>query len=117
MKDINYLKQNGINVESVMDVLGSMEMYDEILSDFLNGDVLAKLIKYKEAKDMPNYSIVVHNLKGECLYLGMEKLAHIAFEHQIKSEANDINYINNNFEILTTELRRVITVAKTYLAI
>ena len=117
MKDVNYLKQNGFNVDSVMDSLGSMEMYDEILYDFLNGGTIDKLMKYKEEMDMPNYSIIVHNLKGECMYLGIEKLAQIAFEHQIKSETNDINYINTNFEILMAELRRVNTVAKTYLGI
>ena len=117
MKDVNYLKQNGFNVDSVMDSLGSMEMYDEILNDFLNGGTIDKLMKYKEEMDMPNYSIIVHNLKGECMYLGIEKLAQIAFEHQIKSETNDINYINTNFEILRAELRRVNTVAKTYLGI
>ena len=51
------------------------------------------------------------------MYLGIEKLAQIAFEHQIKSETNDVNYINTNFEILMAELRRVNTVAKTYLGI
>lgn len=117
MKDVNYLKQNGFNVDSVMDSLGSMEMYDEILNDFLNGGTIEKLMKYKEEMDMSNYSIIVHNLKGECMYLGIEKLAQIAFEHQIKSETNDINYINTNFEILMAELRRVNTVAKTYLGI
>ena len=117
MKDVNYLKQNGFNVDSVMESLGSMEMYDEILGDFLNAGTIDKLMKFKETMDMPNYSIVVHNLKGECMYLGIEKLAHMAFEHQMKSEANDINYINTNFEILMAELRRVNTVAKAYLGI
>ena len=92
-------------------------MYDEILGDFLNAGTIDKLMKFKETMDMPNYSIVVHNLKGECMYLGIEKLAHMAFEHQMKSEANDINYINTNFEILIAELRRVNTVAKAYLGI
>ena len=117
MKDVNYLKQNGFNVDSVMDSLGTMEMYDEILGDFLNGGTIEKLMKFKEEMDMVNYSIIVHNLKGECMYLGVEKLANLAFEHQIKSEANDVNYINTNFEILMAELRRVNTVAKTYLGI
>jgi hypothetical protein len=117
MKDVNYLKQNGFNVDSVMDSLGTMEMYDEILGDFLNGGTIEKLMKFKEAMDMANYSIIVHNLKGECMYLGIEKLAQMAFEHQIKSETNDVNYINTNFEILMAELRRVNTVAKTYLGI
>ncbi len=117
MKDVNYLKANGFNVDSVMDSLGGMEMYDEILNDFLSEGTVEKLLTYKANMDMANYAIIVHNLKGECMYLGIEKLANMAFEHQVKSEANDQVYINNNFEILMTELRRVNAVAKTYLGI
>lgn len=117
MKDVNYLKANGFNVDSVLDALGDMEMYDEILNDFLSEGTVDKLLMHKQNMDMVNYAIVVHNLKGECMYLGIEKLANMAFEHQLKSEANDLVYINANFEILMAELRRVNTVAKTYLGI
>lgn len=117
MKDVNYLKANGFNVDSVMDSLGGMEMYDEILNDFLSEGTVEKLINFKTNNDMVNYAIVVHNLKGECMYLGIEKLANMAFEHQVKSEANDLAYINTNFEVLMAELRRVNEVAKTYLGV
>lgn len=117
MKDVNYLKVNGFNVDSVLDSLGDMQMYDEILNDFLNEGLLSKLVNYKNINDMENYAIVVHNLKGECLYLGLERLANMAYEHQIKSEANDIGYINENFDSLLVELQRVTDVAKKYLGI
>ncbi|MBQ7790051.1 MAG: hypothetical protein IJ399_02180 [Bacilli bacterium] len=115
MKDVNYLKVNGFNVDSVLDSLGDMEMYDEILGDFVNEGLVNKLVNYKNENDMTNYSIIVHNLKGECLYLGIERLANMAYEHQLKSEANDMVYINTNFNTLLAELQRVLEVAKTYL--
>lgn len=115
MKDVNYLKVNGFNVDSVLDSLGDMEMYDEILGDFVNEGLVNKLVNYKNENDMTNYSIIVHNLKGECLYLGIERLANMAYEHQLKSEANDMVYINTNFNTLLVELQRVLEVAKTYL--
>lgn len=115
MKDVNYLKVNGFNVDSVLDSLGDMEMYDEILGDFVNEGLVNKLVNYKNENDMTNYSIIVHNLKGECLYLGIERLANMAYEHQLKSEANDMVYINANFNTLLAELQRVLEVAKTYL--
>ena len=31
MKDINILKNNGINVDQGLEILGDMEMYDETL--------------------------------------------------------------------------------------
>ena len=115
MKDVSYLKLNGFNVDSVMDSLGSMEMFDEILTDFVSEGLVEKIVEYKNNNDMVNYSIIVHNLKGECLYLGLERLANMAYEHQLKSEANDMVYINSNFDILLTELQRVLGVAKIYL--
>ena len=117
MKDVSYLKLNGFNVDSVMDSLGSMEMFDEILTDFVNEGLVEKIVEYKNNNDMVNYSIIVHNLKGESLYLGLERLANMAYEHQLKSEANDMVYINTNFNVLLAELQRVMEVAKTYLSI
>ena len=63
MKDVNYLKVNGFNVDSVLDSLGDMEMYDEILGDFVNEGLVNNLVNYKNENDMTNYSIIVHNLK------------------------------------------------------
>lgn len=117
MKDVSYLRLNGFNVDSVMDSLGSIEMYNEILEDFVNEGLIEKIVNYKNNNDIVNYSIIVHNLKGECLYLGLERLANMAYEHQLKSEANDMVYINANFNILLAELQRVVEVAKTYLGI
>ena len=33
MKDINILKNNGINVDQGLEILGDTEMYDETLND------------------------------------------------------------------------------------
>jgi HPt (histidine-containing phosphotransfer) domain-containing protein len=117
MKDVNYLKENGFNIDSIIEMLGDIETFDEILNDFISGPTEEKLILYKNNMDMPNYAIIVHNLKGESSYLGMEKLTTMAEEHQIKSESNDVNYINENFDALIVELRRVNEVAKVYLGL
>ena len=36
MKDVNILKNNGVDVEKSLELLGDMEMYDEVMHDFLN---------------------------------------------------------------------------------
>ena len=117
MKDVNYLKVNGFNIDSVINSFIDIEVYNEVLNDFLSEDTIEKLLTFKANRDMTNYAIVVHNLKGECMYLGIERLANIAFEHQLKSEDNDLIYINDNFETLISELRRVNNVIKIYLGI
>ena len=35
MKNIDILKENGIDVDSSLDLLGDIEMYDESVNDFL----------------------------------------------------------------------------------
>ena len=54
MKDINILKDNGVNVEQALEILGDMEMYDETLNDFLEESKtrLPNIEQYKNAGDM-----------------------------------------------------------------
>lgn len=117
MLDINLLKNNGIDVDSGIEILGDLDTYNEILADFLDvseGRML-KLEEYKNTVDMNNYAIEVHALKGDSKYLGFTKLADMALEHQLKSEENDIDYVNNNYNELINEANRIINVVKAYL--
>lgn len=117
MKTIEYLKQNGIDVNHGLELLGDMEMYDETLDDFLNEceTRLLDLEKYKDIADMANYAIQAHSMKSDSKYLGFTKLAEMSLEHEMKSKDNDINYINNNYDSLITEANRIINVVKNYL--
>lgn len=117
MKDINLLKNNGIDVESALELLGDMEMYDETLNDFLEESSMRmpRLESAKNNGDMKNYAIDVHALKSDSKYLGFTKLADMALEHQTKSEENDINFINNNYNALVEEATRIIELVKEYL--
>lgn len=117
MKTIEYLKQNGIDVNHGLELLGDMEMYNETLDDFLNEceTRLPNLEKYKDIADMANYAIQVHSMKSDSKYLGFTKLAEMSLEHEMKSKDNDINYINNNYDSLITEANRIINVVKNYL--
>lgn len=117
MRDVNILKNNGIDVDSALEILGDMEMYDDILNDFLleSESRLPKIEEYKNNSDMENYAILVHAMKGDSNYLGFKKLADMSLEHQLKSQANDIDYVNNNYDDLIIEANRVIDVVKKYL--
>ena len=63
---------------------------------------------------MENYAIEVHSLKSDCKYLGFMTLADIAYEHELKSKANDSQFVVTNFERLETEYKKVLEVARTY---
>lgn len=117
MQDINLLKNNGIDVDSGIDILGDLDTYNEILADFLeaSGERMLKLEEYKNAMDMKNYAIEVHALKGDSKYLGFTKLADISLAHQLKSEENNIDYVNNHYNELVNEANRIINVVNDYL--
>ena len=117
MKNVDYLKQNAIDVETGLELLGDMEMYEETLKDFIEecGSRLPKLVEYKENLDMQNYAILVHSLKSDSKYLGFRMLAEMALEHEMKSKANDVEFVCNNFHILLNETTRILTVIKNYL--
>ena len=117
MKDVSFLVENGIDVKGSLELFGDMDMYNETVSDFLNSvsKKLADIKKYKEASDMPNYAILVHSLKSDSKYLGFTKLAELAYNHEMKSKANDITYVYTNYDELMKEAYRIINVVKEYM--
>ena len=110
MKDRNLLINNGIDLNSSLELFGDMETYDETLNEFLDGvdDKVEELKKYKEASDVHNYAILAHSLKSDARYLGFTRLAELALNHEMAGKNNDVNFIFNNFDILIDEVKRII---------
>ena len=119
MMNINYLKDKGFDIDKSLELLGDIETYNEILTDFYNEleEKLTNLENYKNEVDLENYSILVHALKSECKYLGLNDLADICYTHQIKGEEKDINYINNNFNELVNNIKSIKEIVEKYLEI
>lgn len=117
MKNINFLKEHGIDVDSSIELLGDIDMYNELLNDFLeiSTERMPRLENSKNNNDMKNYAIDVHAIKSDSKYLGFTKLADMALEHQLKSEENDNDYINNHYEELVNEVNDKINLIKEYL--
>lgn len=118
MKDIAILKKNKIDVDSAIELLGDIEMYEETLNDFLevNDERIPFIQKYYQEMDMKNYAIQVHALKSDSKYLGFTQLADMALEHQLKSEEGDIAYIQEHYDELMEEVNRILKVVREYLA-
>ena len=91
MKDVNLLVNNGVNVNKALELFGDMATYDDTLVTFLNDaeNKLKQIDDYKEKADMANYAILVHSLKSDAKYFGFDKLAELAYDHEMKSKAND----------------------------
>ena len=114
--DEDYLKKNGVNLKYALDLLGDMDMYDMTLHDFLVEveEKWDKIIEYKNSSDMKNYATEVHSLKSDSKYLGLMKLADIAYQHELKSKDNDIDYVNKHFSELENEYNKIIEIIKKY---
>ena len=119
MKDVNILKNNGINVDKSLELFGDMATYDETLKDFLTeiDDKLAKIKQYKETGDMANYAILVHSLKSDSKYFGFEKLAELAYNHEMESKANHMYYITDHYDELMAEANRILSIVKQYMGV
>ncbi|MEG1146331.1 MAG: response regulator [Bacilli bacterium] len=117
MKDINILKENGVNVAASLELFGDMETYNETLNDFLESvdQKLSDIKKYKEQEDMPNYAILVHSLKSDSKYLGFTKLADLSYQHELESKNSNIQFVNANYEALVEEANKMINLVKNYL--
>ena len=115
--NIDYLKENNVDVDSSLELLGDLEMYNETLKTFIeeNKDRIPRIKDNKEKNNMKDYSVDVHALKSDCKYLGFKKLAEIAYNHEIKSKDNDINYVNENFEELIDEYNKISDIINNYL--
>ncbi len=113
----DYLKENNIDYNKGIELFGSMDMYNNMLSDWYKGinDKWSKIISYKNNKDMTNYSIEVHSLKSDSKYFGFTRLAELSLNHELKSKENDIEYVNNNFNELEIEYRRIMNIVNNYL--
>ena len=110
------LKDNGIDYQKGIELLGDISMYQETMKDFLNGinDRMSNLEKYQN--DMANYAIEVHALKSDAKYLGFTKLAEIAYDQELRSKENNQQYIISNYAQLKEEVSRVCDVCKKYLS-
>ena len=115
--NIDYLKQNNIDIDKSLELLGDINTYNDLLKEFMATikDKVNNLYRYKNNNDLANYAILVHSLKSDSRYLGFTKLADIALQHELKSKENDLTYLNNNFNLLFNEVKEVVNIISKYL--
>lgn len=119
MRDKSLLINNGIDVDKSLELFGDMEMYDETLSEFLDGvdKKIEDLNKAKEASNSHDYAIYAHSLKSDARYLGFTKLAEIAYNHEMAGKNNDMFFIFNNYDEFMNEVKRIIKVVCEYIGV
>lgn len=119
MKDVNILTNCGIDVKKSLELFGDMNTYDSMLEDFLKevDGKIANAKKYMDMADMQNYAIIVHSLKSDCRYFGINDLADKFYEHELAGKRNDIFFVRENFQSLVEQATKMINVLKHYMGI
>ena len=115
--NIEYLKENKIEVEKSIELLGDIETYNEIVKTFIeeNKKRIPRIKENRIKGNLKEYSIDVHALKSDSKYLGLTKLAEISYNHEIKSKENDKEYIDEHFNELMNEYNRIIDILNKYI--
>ena len=118
MKEIEFLKENGVDIDKCLELFGDIETYNETLQGFCKSleSKLKQLDTFHKEEDMSNYSIIVHSIKSDSKYFGFMKFANICFEHEMASKDNDVKFVNKQYDELTEEARKVQQVVNEYLA-
>ena len=115
---INFLMQNGVDVNKGIENTMDFDTYNELLLDFCDTFVteVNKFNTYKLAGDMVNYEIIVHALKSNFRTFGFVSTGEMFYQHELASKQNDINYVNEHYNELINEVNRVYAILTKYKA-
>ena len=116
-REIQYLKENEIDIDNSLELLGDFETYNDTLKDFLieSETKLPKMKEYLHNEDLSNYAILAHAMKSDSKYLGFKKLAELSLDHELNGKGGNIEYIKEHYSELMNEVERIINVVKKYL--
>ena len=119
MKDVEFLKNNNVDIEKSLELFGDMETYNETIKEFQAGlpKKIEEIEKHFEQTDIENYTIYVHSLKSDCKYFGFTSLANMAYEHEMAGKAGNIEYIQDNYDSLMNEAMNVKEIVNQYIGV
>ena len=117
MKNINYLKENGVDIDKSLELFGDEKKYNNHLGTFLVGihSSINKLIELLKHRDLANYAVYVHSLKTDARYFGFVALAEKAEKHEQKAKEGDMYFINGNINDLIGETNKAIILVQKYM--
>jgi PAS domain S-box-containing protein len=78
-----------------------MDIYLDLIRMFINdSETRKRLTQYADDKNMKDYAVLVHSLKGNARTLGADTLADIAYKHEMESKAGNSDYVVGEFDKL-----------------
>lgn len=96
-----YIKY-GINVKNGLSYSkGDLDMYLDLVRMFINDDsTCKKLTEFAKDKNMKDYAVLVHSLKGNAKTLGADELSAVCYLHEMESKAGNSEYVLKDFDNL-----------------
>ena len=100
--DYDGFMEYGISIENGLSLAkGDMDIYLDLIDMFLREhEKQGVMEQFIIERNMKEYAIRVHGLKGNARTIGADKLADIAYEHEMKSKADDIAYVEAHWDEL-----------------
>lgn len=116
--DINFLKQNGVDVDKSLELFGDMEIYNATFQDYLDGIEEKKnnLSKAKENTDWATYAIYAHSIKSDARYLGFTNVASVVLNHEMAGKEGNQHFILKDYDNLINVTDNMTDIVKRYLA-
>lgn len=112
-----YLESFGLDINKALETLMDMDIYADTAVDVLDDsdNKMADLKKYLEANDMKNYCVVAHALKSDAKYMGMMKLADLAYKHELASKEENVEEIKSSFDELIELTKQMMDILRKFL--
>lgn len=117
MRNIQFLKENGVDVDKSIELFGDLDLYNSTMNDFLESidSKLEKLKNFKEINEIENYAIFAHSVKSDARYLGFTSVAENALKHEMAGKEDNQKFINDNYDELIVIVNQMIDTVKAYL--
>ena len=98
MKSIDFLKENGVDIDKSLELFADVNTYNDNLGNFLIGihQNINEIINMLKNNDLANYAVYAHSLKTDAKYFGFMKLAEKALTHEQKAKLGDMYYLSEN---------------------
>lgn len=117
MKNINFLKNKGVDIDGSLNLFGDVETYNTTIGEFLVGihNKIKNLVYFLQNRDMANYAIYANSMKSDAYNFGFRKLGDLAYEHEKRGKAADVYYITEHINDLIAETNNAITLIQEYM--
>ena len=93
----------------LIDLIGDDEVTKPIIKDVLDiiPERMELLEKYKKESNLEELRSLAHKMKGSFAQIGAEPTSNILFEIEKASKENDLEFVVNNFDILSSQIEEL----------